>query len=69
MVAVKNGGGVLGCKQNWGGVGIWWPKAANFVHRPLRMILTASLSALLLDLIFFGGGMGGLFVYGFGGGL
>ena len=21
MVAVKNGGGVLGCKQNWGGVG------------------------------------------------
>ena len=34
MVAVKNGGGVLGCKQNWGGVGIWWPKAADFVHPP-----------------------------------
>ena len=29
-------------RENWGGVGIWWPKAANFVHPPLRMILTAS---------------------------
>ena len=44
MVAVKKGGGGIRLQAKLGGVVIWWPKAADFVHPPLRMILTASLS-------------------------
>ena len=38
-------------------------------HRKAIFEKHETLSALLLDLIFFGGGIGGLSVYGFGGGL
>ena len=44
MVAVKNGGGVSGCKQNWGGWASGGRRPPISYTPPLRMILTASLS-------------------------